>query len=520
VNTPNLPPSSIRLVFHKACRFIGMTLLAFAIHAMPSAQAAPATGSGNVPISLVEALESALMYNEDIQETFERIKASEAGVMSAEGAYDLGLFSNTRYGRFNGLSESDYDVPGNPAKSYLRSDSGLRQRVPTGAMASAYHTSTHEELLGSSGGKDSLSRNYLTLEFVQSLLKNIGDKEQQGAIENALLAVEDSLENRHLVVSQTILETIRAYWLLEYSIRNLETAKKTHGMATEVLRRENARFAQGISQGVDVDRAETAEKQRRYSVLRCERDVDVMRERLLLLINHPAHTEYTPLVPTSAPLDTVLPLPDGTEAVEKALQNRYDLKQIHILLKQLDIEKVVNTNKLLPSLDATAGITTAGGNDALRGAENFRDTDDRNSWFVGLNFAYPLQNREARGNLERTKRLARIAADRLNKAERSVETEVREALHNLMLARDGIPVARQAVDSARSALKGELARFEMGGVNNRDLLSAQDVVGQQESAYYLAVAEYNVALAELRHAQAGLLAHFQIIVDKETAKMD
>jgi outer membrane protein TolC len=496
--------------------------LFFAVHTLPHAQAAAAAGSGSgplVPITLADALHSALTYNEDIQESFKRINAAEAGVMSARGAYDLALFSNSRFGRFNSLDERDYPLATNAAKSYLRTDSGLRQRVPTGASLSVYHTNTQETLLGTAGGKGYLNRNYLTAEFVQSLLKGIGDKEQQGAIENALLAVQDSEENRNLVISQVVLETVRAYWLLDYSLRNLETARKNHAMAGELLRRERVRLAQGISQGVDVDRAHTAEQQRKFAVLRYERDCSVMRERLLLLINHPQYAKHTLLRPVSPPSDKVRPLPKEKEASERALTDRHDLKQILILLKQLDIEEDINSNKLLPNLDLTAGATTSNGNDTLRGAENFRDTNDKGSWFVGVNFSYPLQNREARGNLQKTRFLIRIAEDRLNKAKRSVETEIREALHNLTLARDGLPIAQSALNSAGTTLKGELARFEMGGVNNRDLLSAQDALGQQESAYHLAVAEYNIALAEFHHAQASLLKHFHIVVDKDTAQM-
>ena len=472
-----------------------------------------------MPLTLAEALESALAYNEDIQESFKRIHVARAGEMSARGAYDLTLFSNSRYGQFAGLGEQDYALPTNAAKSYLRSDSGVRQRVPTGATVSAYHTYAQEHLLGTAGGDRSLNRQYLTLEFVQSLLKGIGDKEQQGAIENAMLAVQDSEENRSLVISQIALETIRAYWLLEYSMRTLETAEKTYAMAKEVLRRERVRFAEGISQGVDVDRAVTAEKQRQYAVLRYERDINVMRERLLLLINHPKYSKRTLIRPVSPPASTVSPLPNEQAACEYALQNRYDLKQIHILLQQLNIEQDVNSNKTLPNLDFTAGVTTSNGNDALRGAENFKDTDKKNSWFVGVNFSYPLQNREARGNLKKTQQLIRIATDRVNKATRSVETEIREALHNLVLARDGIPLAQNAMNSAQTTLKGELARFEMGGVNNRDLLVAQDTLALQENAYHLAVAEYNIAMSEFRHAQASLLEHLHVVVEKDTAKM-
>ena len=184
----------------------------------------------------------------------------------------------------------------------------MRQRVSTGGSVSAYYTYARENLLGIAGGDGGLNRHYLTLEFVQNLLKGIGDKEQQGAIENAMLAVQDSEENRNLVISQVVLEVVRAYWLLGYSMRNLETAQKTHAMANEVLRREHVRFSQGISHGV------------------------------------------TWIAP----------------------------------------------KRRLPTLELVAGVTSSNGNNTLRSAENFRDTNGRSSWFVGVNFSYPLQNREAR----------------------------------------------------------------------------------------------------------------------------
>jgi outer membrane protein TolC len=502
-------------------RFLLVALAGIAFSSASFSQTASDERKNEQPLRLTleESLHLALSYNEDIQESFRRIDAARAGVLKAEGAYDPGLFSNNRYSTFDGLNVRDYDLPNNAAKSYFRSDSGVRQRVATGGSISAYYTHARENLLGVAGGETNLERNYLTLEFAQNLLRGIGDKEQQGAIKNAMLAVQDSEENRNLVISQVVLEIVRAYWLLDYSTRNLDTANKTLAMATEVLRREHVRFKRGISQGVDVDRAETAAKQRQYTVLRYDRDVKIMRERLALLINHPQISRRAPIVPTSASSE-VIPLPDELEACEAALRNRYDLKQIDILLKQLDIENEVNTNKLLPNLELVGGLTSSNGNSSLRGAENFKDTDDRRSWFVGLNFSYPLGNREARGDRWRTRELVRIAGERLHKTRRTVETQVRESLHNLTLALDGIPVARKALDSARTTLDGELARFEMGKVNNRDLLSAQDTVGQQESAYHLALAEYNIALNEFRHARASLLEYYQIVVGEGSAKMN
>jgi outer membrane protein TolC len=472
-------------------------------------------------LSLVQAIQTALQNNEDIKESFKRVKAAEAGVMAAKGGYDLNAFSNARYGRFNGLTNNDYrpSQQFNAAKSYARIDSGLRQRVPTGGTLSAYHTYAHESLLGYGNDRHNLDRNYLTLEFTQSLLKGIGDKELRGAIETAMLSVSDSIEAKKLLISQVVLEVIRAYWTLELSVENLKIAQETLSMAKRSLARERTRFAEGISQGVDVDRASLAVRQREYVVLQYERDIAVSRERLAMLINHPDYNKGMTLNTLSTPIAKVRPMPDKVASLQTALTNRHELKQIAILLKQLGIEFDINTNKLLPVLDVTAGMTTSNGNDTLRSAEQFKDTDERHSWFVGGAFAFPLQNREARGNRERTSFLIRIANDRLQKTTRQVDTELNEVLHNLVLARDGIPVARTAMESARKTLAGELHRFEMGGVNNRDLLAAQDALGQQKINYQAAIANYNVALAEYEHVCATLLDWLHITVNEESASI-
>ncbi|MDD4701224.1 MAG: TolC family protein [Desulfovibrio sp.] len=472
-------------------------------------------------MSLAAVIDMALERNEDIKESFRRISASEASVMAAKGAYDLNVFNTTRYGRFSSLSEGDYAVTdlSNATKSYFRSDSGLRQRVPTGGTLTAYYTGTNEQLLGVYGLRKQRDRNYVTLEFAQSLLKGIADKEVRGAIANALLAVSDSEEGRNLVISQVVLEVIRAYWTLEVSLNNLKIGQKVLGMAQEVQRREGVRFNQGISQGVDVDRANLAVKQREYAVLQYRRDVAVAQERLVLLINYPGYVKGTDILPSSPPNSTVAPLPDADKSFDVAINSRYELKQLAIMLQQLDIEYDVATNKLLPTLDVNAGLTTSNGNETLRSAENFKDTDDRGSWFVGLTFSYPLQNREARGTRERSRQLILIAKDRVSKTRRSVETEVKDALHNLVLAKQGIPVAKSAYQAAQQTVAGEVKRFEMGGVSNRDLLSSHDALGREEINYHTAIVNYNMALAEYQYACAGLLDRCGVVVGKESARL-
>lgn len=483
---------------------------------------APLTASG-AQLTLEHALRSALANNESITESVHRVGAAEAAVTTARGPYDLTLFANERYSAYESLSPRAYNnaYNYNAAKSFRQREIGARQRVITGGTLSVYYTHSDERRFGINDEPDVRNKDYLTVEFVQSLLRGLGDMQEQGAIKNALLSVDNSLLERKIVISQVTLETIRAYWGLVLATESLAVSREIEAMAREVLRREKERLEMGLSRGVDVDRASLAVEQRRYTVLQHERDVAVARERLCLVTNLPAETtgkDFLPADKLAEPKGVVI-VPDTNEAKLLALEHRDELRQIEILLKQINVDYDVAKNSALPSLDLAVGFTTSNGNSYLRSAENFRDTDSRGSWYIGVSVSFPLENREARGTIQRQSRLRSIATEQLTQTFRRIAEEVQETLHNLALAKHGIPVAREALRSAQLTMDGEVERFEMGVVNNRDLLASHDALGREKISYYSALTNYQITLAEYAYATGELLEAHAIRVSNDSVEM-
>ncbi len=480
--------------------------------------------AAEVRLTLGEAINIALANNEDIEESFRRVDAANADIMAAHAPYDLNVFAESRYSTFIDLTKEDYEyqdsVP-NAAQQYWRADAGVSQRLPSGGTLRAFYTYSYEQRLGLPNFERHFNKGYLTVELTQSLLRGVRDKEVQGKIHTAMLAMEDSVEGRSLSVSQITLAVIRAYWALAIAQNNLAVAEEVLVMAKEVLRREIVRNKEGISQGVDVERAQLAVEQREYTIVQYKRDADTARDYLLLLINSPTITMDSTVIPTS-PLTQLsdVSIPDETYSMDLAFQNRYEIKQANILLKQLDIEYDIHTNNLLPRLDVVVGGTSQHGNDYLRAAEGFSDTSKTGSAYAGLMFSYPLQNREARGTIEKTRQLMRIAQDRLNKTRRTIMTEVKGVLHNFTMAKQGIPLAQKSYTLAQSVVAGEQTRFEMGEINNRDLLASHDVLGREKINFYVAKANFNVALAEFRFACATILEKYNITLTDEGARMN
>lgn len=472
-------------------------------------------------INLAEALQSALKHNEIITESKHRVAEAAAMLTSAQGAYDLTVFANARKSAFNALTTGSLSAPAGATRSYLQSDMGLRQRISTGGALSLYYTQNNENRLVYEGSSRRARKNYLTLEFTQSLLRGLGDKEQQGALEKALLGIDNTMWERKLVVAQVVLEVIRAYWHLVLAQESLVVGREIEGMAQEVLRREKIRLSEGLSRGVDVDRALLAVRQRYYTVLQQERDVDVARERLQFLLNDPNVTGDAYVVPVGILTDNSLEhsLPDAEKSKVLAIDSRFELKQINLMLKQLNIDYDTAKNNLLPYLDLQTGVTSSNGNTYLRSADSFHDTNTSGSWYAGVSFSYPLQNREAAGNLERQRQLLRITNAQLSRTFRQVTEQVQEALYNLSTAQKGIPVAKEALHAAQRTMNGEFERFEMGVVNNRDLLASHDALGREKISCLTSLANYRISLAEYEFATASILEKYFITVDKEQVRM-
>ena len=473
-------------------------------------------------LSLENAIRIALEHNEDIKQAYGHVGAARAGLKASKGVYDLNVFSSNQYGQWNRLSERDYAIPANAATGYFRSDSGLRQRVPTGGTVSAYYTTSNEHLLGTDGNRR-VYKDYFTFEFVQSLLRGIGDPENRAAIRKAALEIEDSEAARSVLVSRVTLDVVRAYHILKLARQSKDVTDRILGLAKEVSRLEGIRQEKGIglAQGVDVDRAQMTVRQREYNVRQAERDIAIAQERLMLLLNTPGYAPEWRVEPSDSLDGGVAPMPDPEAAKYAALTNRQELQQMHIMLERLGIERRVAANNRLPNLDLSAGYTTSQGGNTLRGADYFKDTGRQGSWQVGLTLAFPVQNRAAQGEMERNAELLRVANERLNMARRSVLSEVQETFSNLELARVGIPVAREAMELAEEVVKKEEARRETDSrLGNRDLLASHDSLGNLEIVYQTAVAQYHIALAEHRFACATLLDHYRIRIGTCGVDMD
>jgi outer membrane protein TolC len=345
-----------------------------------------------------------------------------------------------------------------------------------------------------------------TVELRQPLLKNLGSKEEKATIKIANHQTKISEEEFRQTVIEIATQVSTAYWQLFLFKELVKINQQNFEMAEEVYRRETVRLAENISKPLDVERARSNAEARRSTLLRSKERLQVVMDRLKLLLNWSNLTidSEVEIIPIEAP-ETVPISVDEKEAIEKAISRRPEIESARQALEIRRVEEDLSAHKRLPKLDVFARYSVSGYGTDFSGSVDDTGINDDDSWAVGLNFEWPIGNRSANARYRKKKLERKQATAEVDRVRDRIQLEVKEALLAIDLAKGEIRSTRLAKEASEQVVEGEFARFDLGEMSNEELLRAQDLLAVTSRNYVRAIIDYNIALAELSRAQGVLI---------------
>ena len=489
----------------------------------PPAPAGKPASRGEVRLSLQDSLRAAMLGNHDIQLAGYTPRIAQEDIVRAEAVFDPTAFFANTFGRTKRPIQSVLDTGAVGDTSYIEDSwafqGGLRQPLIIGGVVSVY-----EQMNWLATNSDLTIPNpqftgSLNVEVSQPLLRGFGARVNRATIRVADVSARISRETFRTKVMDVAADVTRNYWQLAHDLDVVRVSRQSLDQAREVLRREGVRLAQGLSKEVDVDRARAAVAIREVEVVRSENQVRSTLDRLKLVLNSPDLPlgEEARVVQTAALHYYEVPV-DRSEAVAKALARRPDLEAARLAVAGNRLRLDVAEHETLPRLDAVLrgslpGLGTSWGDSF--GQQWF---SGKYTWSAGVEFEMPVGNRTAKAD-ERKRRLEYEQS--LMEAEQLVAQavfEVNEAVRGVLVAHDEVDATTRAQDAAERAMKGELARFELGETTNHDLLIAQDNLATAQRDHLRALLAFNTAVTDLARAQGMILEEAGIeIVEPEPA---
>ncbi len=423
-------------------------------------------------LTLQQAIEASLMNNLQVQISSETRNVSVAGVLVNQGTFDWQLTSglNISYSKLvftdKQLSPLFPNQTGDQVTAYHNLTVGLSKPTEYGGNFQLNYNPTYSYTEYNYAGYPGNSNptpysGALSASFTQSLLRNFG---RDTAASNLIVAQYGSKAADYAfqlaIINQTA-TTEAAYWSVVFAKLDLENKRVALALAQQQLKEDTTRVQVGTLAPLGLLQDQASVAQAEQDIITSEANVLNAKDILIRTIypnpDRPDNLDTADL-PTVKPMEM-----DEDTATKLALENRVELKSADLDLLAKQNQETAAKNRIKPQLDLTVAYN---GQSSPYASLNPVNTDllqaKSPGYSVGLQFALPIQNRTARGNLAVARANRRSSELTRHDQELTVILQVRTAYRNLDSLAKGVVAAEKTRVFREESLDAEKKKLDNG----------------------------------------------------------
>ncbi len=346
--------------------------------------------------------------------------------------------------------------------------------------------------------------------ITQHLLKDFGRISRGRFVkiaQNNLSISEEAFVARTTDIITTVLST---YWDLVFAIEDVKVKEASKKLGEVILEQNKIQAEVGTMSPLDVIQAEAdvAAREEQLILSRYARKTSEDQLKKLISSRTDAGVITATIDPMTPPDSTLPPLLPVAEAIQHALQNRPEVKQLLADQQNRKIQVDYTKNQLKPALDLVAGYSMngLGGTEIIRDYSNgifnppiiaifpggFVDSLDSLAtgkylgYTAGVSLRVPIGNEDARASSAQAQIDYRQGEERLRSQRQSIALEVRQAYENIQLARDRIAAGEVTVRYQEKKVQGEQDKYALGATTTRFVLESQRDLQDAQSRLLLA----------------------------------
>ncbi|MCK4325938.1 TolC family protein [bacterium] len=463
----------------------------------------PSEFSNEVYLSLVEAIRQAIDNNLDV-----KLARFDASIKATELTFQEAVFDTIL------KAEVDYtDDRSKKSSTLLGTETteanynlGLSKRLSRGTDIGLDLTSKRESTNSPSATLKTSYESTLELSLTQPLGKNRGGIIDRGNIKVTKLNIENADSESLDRIETALVVTEKAYWNLVLAYRVLKIEEDMLKWAEELLRLNKERIKTGLVEETDLYASEANFHLRQTELLIAQNEVQSAINRLKLQMNESAPAKIIPREELRMGEEEF-----SLEAkLREAFTHRRDYRRARNDIQAEDIQLKMKANARWPQIDLIGSLARNGLDTQYGTALGDIFEDDNPTYFVGIKFSFPLGNRKARSEHERTSLEKARALVNLQKIERLIVTEVDEKVRAVKVNQDRARQQLKVEELQRLKLKGEEKKFKYGRSSSDTLIRFQEDLLKAEIAAVESLVDYRKSLADLERTQNALLGKWGI----------
>jgi outer membrane protein TolC len=460
-------------------------------------------------LSIDECIRHALQDNLNLKSYQFGLRYSELSVVQAESSFDPSFSVSIDKSKSVTPNFYQYVTVKSTQQKYSNYNMTIGRKLTTGtSISGGLYSSLSESNI-------EIAKNYtsnLGFQISQALLKGF-DRDVNKA--NIYLARIATAQARHNLEQQaiTLLYQIKiAYWNLVLARQSLEVNKISIEQADSLLSYNQKGRELGILTESDVLEARSALASRKQESLDQQNVIRQYEDQLRILLNITSDESWNmAIIPTDMPSIEMVDL-DPANALKRAFDERPDYQLLKRSIEQTTISSNVSKHSLLPSLDLTAQYRVNGSGDTF--GDNIRELGDTDAygWSMGLSFSYPIGNRSAKNDFEKSKIEAKRAELSLRDMESQIRNDIRASIRNVEIARDQIDAAKLTVELNELKLRMEEERFRNKLSSSYYVLQYQRDLATSRNTYNRALINYEQAIADYQRVRGTTLNDMHVSI--------
>jgi HAE1 family hydrophobic/amphiphilic exporter-1 len=535
--------------------------------------------SNTVPLTLNDAIRTALQDNNDIEVARDDVRINEQTLRGLYGVYEPIFAITPQLIKNITPQQSSLGGSGSTGKTTTTIFNWNPSVTKSFEKGGGTYTLTFSNSRTNTSNTFNLINPYyssnLSLQINQPLLRNRSIDSNRHAIRVQKKRLEQSDSDFRQRTIAIIAQVQAAYWNLVFALKNQQNQLDSLNVARQNMRNIEAEISAGAKAPLDRAQVQTDIASREANLYIATQQVSVAENSLKqLMLKDPSSPQWSAqLTPTDQPSFDLSPV-NLTAALDDAHKNRPELRRLNLQkdinsvdiqffenqkLPQVDIQSTVATTGLagtqigtpagtlvplisgnpatnssafllaqIQALRASAGlplatvpnVATSGVAPYLIGGygkdlTNLFGFGTRNIT-VGVAISFPFHNKTAEANLAS----ARIQREQLGASFRSqdqaIEMDVRNAAQSVDTAQKRVVASRAARESAEQQLVGEQKLYEVGRSTTFLLLQRQQELTAARTNELQAQTDYNKALADLQRATGSTLRANNVEVNNPT----
>ncbi len=338
-------------------------------------------------------------------------------------------------------------------------------------------------------------------------------------------------------VIDLVTQAQKTYWDLVFTAEDVKVKQRSMDLAEKTLADTRVQVDVGALASIDTVQAESEMASRQEQLIVATYSQTQIEDQIKKLVTNQkdpglvlAKLSPTQTARRPQPGD-VLPV---EEAIRVALENRPEMRQTGLDLKNRELDVAYSKNQLLPVVDLSAAYTQNG----IGGIETLRNGFGANApiiainrggigdafgqlfgydftgYSVGVNVQIPLRNRAQQADYARAQTDQRIAESRVGSTQQQIALEVRNAVTQVEMNRARIDAAIKARELSERRLDAEQKKFDLGASTIRFVLEEQRNVTQAQTNEIAALVNYTKALVDYDRAVGMTLKRNNVDIEK------